>query len=64
MSRINLYYSDLATDIVEIYLETESETFGTETDLDRNICYDFQSTRKWNGTLIEWFHDKIKDHMQ
>ncbi|MDI9636315.1 hypothetical protein QPK87_33360 [Kamptonema cortianum] len=57
------FYSDLATGIVEIYPEAESQIFGTETDLDRNIWYDFQSTRKWNGILIEWFHDKIKDHI-
>jgi hypothetical protein len=58
------FYSDLAKGIVEIYPEAESEIFGTETDLDRNVWYDFQSTRKWNGTLIEWFHNKIKDHMR
>jgi hypothetical protein len=57
------FYSDLATGIIEIYPEVESEIFGTETDLDRNVWYDFQSTRRWNGTLIEWFHNKIKDHM-
>lgn len=57
------FYSDLATGIVEIYPEAEPEIFGTETDLDRNIWYDFQSTRKWNGTLIEWFYNKIKNHI-
>lgn len=58
------FYSDLATGIVEIYPEAESEIFGTETELDRNIWYDFESTRKWNGLLIEWFYSKIKDHMR
>ncbi len=57
------FYSDLATGIIDIYPDAESEIFGTETDLDRNIWYDFQSTRKWNGTLIEWFYDKIKDQI-
>lgn len=57
------FYSDLATGIIEIYPEAESEIFGTETDLDRNIWYDFQSTREWNELLIEWFYNKIKDHI-
>lgn len=57
------FYSDLAKGVIEIYPEAESEIFGTETDLDRNICYDFQNTRKWNTTLIHWFQEKIQDHL-